>query len=178
MTLSFSLQRLTTWELVLCRAANRVSQRRAGWLLFATISRLGDGLFWYVLLGLLPIIYGPGEMRAMLHLFGVGVVSVALYKGIKVKTSRPRPYQIETRIRRGIVALDQYSFPSGHTLHAVAFSIVALTYHPGLDWVIIPFTTLVALSRVVLGLHYPSDVLVGAGLGASIAFATLEIMLC
>jgi len=58
----------------------------------------------------------------------------------------------------------------------VAVSTVALTYHPGLDWLIVPFTTLVALSRVVLGLHYPSDVLAGAGLGASIALATLEVL--
>lgn len=176
MSLSLSLHRITTWELVLCRLANRVSQRRVGWWLFATISRLGDGIFWYGLLGLLPIIYGAGELRAILHLFGVGLLSTALYKGIKSKTTRPRPYQVEARIRRGTVPLDQYSFPSGHTLHAVAFSMVALAYHPGLDWLIVPFTTLVALSRVVLGLHYPSDVLVGAALGASIALFTLELL--
>ncbi|HET7766673.1 MAG TPA: phosphatase PAP2 family protein, partial [Burkholderiales bacterium] len=64
-------------------------------------------------------------------------------------------------------------FPSGHTLHAVAFSMVAISFYPALAWLLVPFTLLVASSRVVLGLHYPSDVLAGAALGAIIALASL-----
>jgi undecaprenyl-diphosphatase len=65
--------------------------------------------------------------------------------------------------------LDKFSFPSGHTLHAVVFGVVALNYYPQLAFIILPFTTLVGLSRVVLGLHYPSDVLAGALIGSLIA---------
>ena len=62
-----------------------------------------------------------------------------------------------------------------NTLHAVAFSIVAIAFYPVLAWLLVPFTLLVAASRVVLGLHYPSDVLAGAALGALIARGALAL---
>jgi len=69
-----------------------------------------------------------------------------------------------------VAPLDEFSFPSGHTLHAVTFTIIALAYAPLLAPLLLPFALLVAASRVVLGLHYPSDVLaatlIGCGLGA------------
>jgi undecaprenyl-diphosphatase len=74
------------------------------------------------------------------------------------------------------VPLDHFSFPSGHTLHAMAFSLVALFYYPHLAWLLLPFTLLVALSRVVLGLHYPSDVMAGAALGVLIAEASFLLV--
>jgi len=61
-------------------------------------------------------------------------------------------------------------------LHAVVFSMVALSYYPQLAFVLVPFTVMVALSRVVLGLHYPSDVLAGALIGASIAALSFLIV--
>jgi len=49
------------------------------------------------------------------------------------------------------------------------FSIIAISYYPQLSVILLPFTIMVALSRVVLGLHYPSDVLAGALIGSAIA---------
>jgi undecaprenyl-diphosphatase len=57
----------------------------------------------------------------------------------------------------------------------VAFSVVAIAFYPVLAWLLIPFTLLVAISRVVLGLHYPSDVLAGAALGALVSAAFLNL---
>ena len=90
-----------------------------------------------------------------------------LYKLLKRGTARPRPCMTAGSGLRALVpALDTHSFPSGHTLHAVAFTLVLVPHYPPLAWALVPFTLLVALSRVVLGLHYPSDVLAGAALGA------------
>jgi undecaprenyl-diphosphatase len=98
-----------------------------------------------------------------------GLTGTLLYKWLKGKTLRPRPYEVRQEITLAGSPLDKFSFPSGHTLHAVIFSMVALHYFPQLAFVLMSFTVLVALSRVVLGLHYPSDVIAGALIGAILA---------
>ncbi len=163
------LQREGRW----CRHANALG-RVNGWrAYFATVSRLGDGVFWYGLMGAMVLFDGLQGLRASTHLAAVGVVSLLLYKGLKRWTRRPRPFATDRHIRAWIAPLDEFSFPSGHTLHAVAFSIVALAYYPALAWLLIPFTASVALSRVVLGLHYPSDVLAATGIGSVLAIGSL-----
>ena len=72
-----------------------------------------------------------------------------------------------------IAPLDEFSFPSGHTLHAVSFTLIALAYVPMLAPLLVPFTLLVALSRIVLGLHYPSDVLAATVIGSLLGAISL-----
>ena len=90
-------------------------------------------------------------------------------------TKRPRPCAADGRIRAWIAPLDEFSFPSGHTLHAVSFTVVALAHYPVLAWLLLPFTASVAISRVVLGLHYPSDVLAATTIGVALASLSLWI---
>jgi undecaprenyl-diphosphatase len=61
-------------------------------------------------------------------------------------------------------------------LHAVAFTLVALAHYRMLAWLLIPFTASVAVSRVVLGLHYPSDVLAATAIGSALAAASLWLV--
>jgi undecaprenyl-diphosphatase len=140
---------------------------------FAAVSRLGDGVFWYALMAGLAVLGGAAGRAAALHLAVIGLVSLALYKALKRWTRRPRPCAADLRIRAWVAPLDEFSFPSGHTLHAVAFTIVALAYVPTLAWLLIPFAASVAASRVVLGLHYPSDVLAATGIGSALALGSL-----
>jgi undecaprenyl-diphosphatase len=138
-------------------------------LVFRVVSRLGDGIFWYSLMLAMLATGGATAFGPFARMAGTGLACTLIYKWLKSKTSRPRPFAVENAVRAGADPLDPFSFPSGHTLHAVAFSMVAIAYYPMLAWLLVPFTVLVAASRVVLGLHYPSDVLAGAALGALIA---------
>lgn len=165
-------RRMDNRELRLCEWLNRGCRPRTVRKFFAVVSRLGDGVFWYVLIALLPLLFGRNALTASLHMMLVGLIGLGLYKYLKSRLVRERPYIARGSITLGTAPLDKYSFPSGHTLHAVSFTLIALAYYPQLAWLLIPFASFVALSRVVLGLHYPSDVAAGATLGALLAYTS------
>ena len=168
-------RRLATREHGWCLAANRWGARGAVRAYFRMISRLGDGAFWYALMAALVLLDGWRGLAASAHLAATGVVALILYRKLKRWTRRPRPCAADGRIRAWIAPLDEFSFPSGHTLHAVSFTVVALAHYPVLAWLLLPFTASVAISRVVLGLHYPSDVLAATGIGCALASLSLWI---
>jgi undecaprenyl-diphosphatase len=166
------LQRMNETEVGVCLAWNSWTRYRPVLILFKTVSRLGNGVFWYSLIGLLAFTQGSTGRQAAVHMLIIGALSLGLYKLLKHQTVRDRPCDFESAIRPGAPVLDHYSFPSGHTLHAVGFTLIALVYFPSLSVVLVPFTLLTAASRIVLGLHYPSDVLVGALLGGVISMGS------
>lgn len=166
------LNRMHQLDTNMCIAVNHTSQYKAIRHFFRAISRLGDGVFWYTLMILILLTQGSEALMPVIHMAVAGLIGTFVYKWLKGKTLRPRPYQVRQDIRLTGKALDKFSFPSGHTLHAVVFTWVALTYYPQLAVLLILFTVLVGLSRVVLGLHYPSDVIAGALLGTFIAEAS------
>lgn len=159
-----------------CLSANRWGARKVVRLYFKAVSRLGDGAFWYALMAALVFADGWQGLDAAANMAVVGGVSTMLYRRLKRWTRRPRPFASDARIRPWIAPLDEYSFPSGHTLHAVGFSVVACAFYPMLAWLLLPFTASVAASRVVLGMHYPSDVAAATGIGALLGGATLWLL--
>lgn len=169
-------ERLSAGESGWCLRVNRLCAHRGACAGFALVSRLGDGMFWYGLMMAMIAFDGMAGVRASLHLAATGAVTLLLYKLLKRWTRRPRPFASDLRIRAWVAPLDEFSFPSGHTLHAVAFTLVALAHYPTLAWLLIPFTASVAASRVVLGLHYPSDVLAATGIGSAIAAISLWLV--
>lgn len=158
-----------------CRFWNRMSGRpRWGWV-FRAASRLGDGILWYVLMAVLAIGGGALGFATALRMAATGLVCTGLYKAIKETIRRPRPFVALDGIDAGLPPLDRFSFPSGHTMHACAFTVIACDAFPPLALALVPFTVLVALSRLVLGLHYASDVAVGAFLGTALATVSLGV---
>jgi undecaprenyl-diphosphatase len=165
--------RLSDAELSLCTTINGLCRIRGVGAFFAAVSRLGDGVFWYTCMALLPMLYGRHGVATSLRMLAVAAAGVTLYRIIKTCTARPRPCSASDAISLGAAPLDRYSFPSGHTLHAVAFTMVACSHHPLLLVVLAPFAVLVAMSRIILGLHYPTDVASGAVIGMLVALPAL-----
>jgi|SRR5689334_14284258 len=160
-----AFKRVADCDLALCGALNTISRRARVRRFFVLVSRLGDGPFWYIWMLLLPLLYGSNGMASSLLMLKLGVLNYVIYKIIKQSTGRARPCAVAAGIEVGAAPLDQYSFPSGHTMHAVAFSIAAVSHHGELAILLVPFAALVALSRMILGLHYPTDVIAGAAIG-------------
>jgi undecaprenyl-diphosphatase len=170
-----TLARLQHWDTLLCIRANRGARLRPVALFLQAISWLGNGVFWYALMLALLLADPSGAALPVLHMGFVGAVCTCSYKMLKRTTVRFRPFEVNPLVTARAAVLDRFSFPSGHTLHAIAFTLVACAYYPGLWTLLVPFTALTAVSRVALGLHYPSDVIAGGALGALIAGCSFAI---
>lgn len=155
-------------EFALCQSVNRSLRFRPVLGYFQLVSRLGDGWFWYALILALPMLRPADGLPVALLMAGCGLVCTLAYKYLKSRLVRERPFISFPAIHCGTPPLDRYSFPSGHTLHAVCFTTILGVMAPALLLPLLPFTLSVAASRVVLGLHYPSDVLAGAVLGGTL----------
>ena len=155
-------------ERPLCALANMLASIPAIHRFFVLISKLGDGHAWvtlFVAIGLTTP--QAGNLPAVL--IGACGFNLVLYKLIKGQTLRNRPCTTWEAINPATPPLDHYSFPSGHTLHAVSITLIILPVLPLLGLLLVPLTICIMLSRVILGLHYPSDVLIGVAIGWFVA---------
>ena len=158
-----------------CQKVNRLSQREWIRRFFSVISRLGDGYGWAIVGAAMVAIQGRPALGLVVQIIATSLAGILVYKLLKNRLVRERPYINHGNILCGAAPLDRYSFPSGHTLHAVNIATMIGHFEPMLLPVVVPFALLVAASRVILGLHYPSDVIVGAAIGASLATTSIAL---
>jgi undecaprenyl-diphosphatase len=165
------LQQLATAELLLCCGAAQAVGNKALLLLLRGVSRLGD---WplSVIVGLALLrVHG---LRTLAAWTIVSVIGVIIQKQIKTQYGRPRPCERPQGPPQRAPIPDHGSFPSGHTLHAVMAAIVTAFLLPAAAPFFLLIALLISISRVVLGVHYPSDVVAGAALGG--IFASLLLI--
>ena len=162
-------------EIGICLRINGLSRRGFVRRFFSAVSRLGDYPAWVAVGIVVAVLQGADAMPFVVQASVTAAAGIAVYKLLKNKLVRERPYIANGSIVLGEVPLDRYSFPSGHTLHAVSLTILYGSYEPMLLWLLVPYALLVAASRIILGLHYPSDVIAGAALGATLAALSLAV---
>ncbi len=168
--------RIDQWEYAFCQQINRGLRFRPVHGYFAVVSRLGDGYFWYALILVLPLLRPQAGVAQAISMALTGLCCTLTYKLLKHTLVRERPFISFPTIHCGTPPLDRYSFPSGHTLHAVCFSVMLFLLEPAIALATVPFTLSVAASRVVLGLHYPSDVAAGALIGTTIGLLSVLLV--
>ncbi len=144
------------------------------WMMAAT--RLGDGWAWAALLCILLATGSRGRPLLVAEVATVTAVN-ALQVALKRSFRRARPCRDPARARPLVLPPDAFSFPSGHTMNAFAFAVLVLPESQALAPLITAYAASVGASRVVLGLHHPSDIGAGALLGALVAAAVRRILL-
>ena len=142
------------------------------WVRFYAMAatRAGDGWLWYAI-GLAILLFGGSERFAVLSAAGISaLLSVLLFQWLKRFTGRRRPCEIEPHRWATLLPPDQFSFPSGHTMTAFAVAVSLALSYPSVTIGLLFCAFSIAASRILLGMHFLSDVLAGALIGALIGF--------
>jgi undecaprenyl-diphosphatase len=143
------------------------------WMIAAT--RMGDGWLWYAVGIILLLWGGPQRFSAVGAAGSAAVAGILVFKAMKHLSQRPRPCQLEPHCWSKILPPDKFSFPSGHTMTAFSIALVLSYYYPSLEATFFFLALSIAFSRIVLGMHFLSDVLAGMVLGVALGCAAITI---
>lgn len=115
--------------------------------------------------------------NAVLHTMAIkAMISITISTGIgkilKVSVTRLRPFIKIPNLNIKKIDIDKYSFPSGHTTAAFSLAVIITLYFPMFGFIAIPLASCVGISRMYLGVHYPTDVIMGVFIGSTCSFLT------
>ena len=164
------LARLHQWDaLILNRVFQGVRYRQKLTHVMATVSRTGDGPLYAVTAMAVWLAEIPRADAFCLTLILAFAIERPIYYLLKNSFKRNRPEQVVPGVIAVVVPADQFSFPSGHTSAAFCFATIAGVLFTGSLNPLFIWATAVGVSRVVLAVHFPCDVLAGAMVGSAIA---------
>ena len=144
------------------------------WMICAT--RGGDGWLWYAMAAALFLFDGRESLKALAAAGLASGAGIALFLWLKRFTGRRRPCAFEPHCWTTLLPPDQFSFPSGHTITAFAVVVPFIAFYPSLAAGLLFCALSVAGSRILLGMHFLSDVFAGGLIGASLGYAALAIL--
>jgi undecaprenyl-diphosphatase len=104
------------------------------------------------------------------------VLGLMLFLILKRLIGRERPCSINPICWARLIPPDRFSFPSGHSITAFAITVPLSMFYPAYMVGLLFCALSVAMSRVVLGLHFLSDVVAGSLMGAGIGYVTYSLM--
>ena len=144
------------------------------WMLLAT--RGGDGWLWYLLGAAVLLLGGDARFAAVGAAALASVAGVAVFLSLKKAAARRRPGAFEPHCWATLLPPDQFSFPSGHTITAFAVAVSLGHFYPDLIPGLYFCALSVAASRILLGMHFLSDVVAGAAIGTLLARVAIHIV--
>jgi undecaprenyl-diphosphatase len=143
------------------------------WMMAAT--RGGDGWLWYAMGVMVAIFGGVQRVPALLAAASAVGVGIALFLRLKRFCGRKRPCAIEPHCWATLLPPDQFSFPSGHTITAFAVAVSLGHFYPDAYAGLFFCAASVAASRVLLGMHFLTDVIAGAMIGSGLGVMSFEL---
>jgi undecaprenyl-diphosphatase len=141
------------------------------WMTFAT--RGGDGWLWYAMSLAILIFGGPERYAALLSAAMAAGAGTLLFLALKRKAKRQRPCAFAEHCWAKLLPPDQFSFPSGHSINAFSFAVAFSLYYPSWTIGLLFCAFSIAVSRIILGMHFLSDIVVGAGVGTMLAYTSV-----
>jgi undecaprenyl-diphosphatase len=139
---------------------------------FSIITNVNNWFIAYVIL--LFISFLKGGLKGKIAVLGVILLIIftdqVSYKILKEIVQRPRPCMALTNVITPLGCNGTWSFPSNHAVNNFAAATFYYILFPRLKWALFITAALVSISRVYLGLHYPSDILGGAVIGTAFGY--------
>jgi undecaprenyl-diphosphatase len=160
----------------LMRRVNR--WRPPSWLRwwFIAATRAGDGWLWIVCGMLLLCRFDRMEQIAFLAAAAAASLGILVFWSVKKLVGRSRPCSFEPNCWFSIAPPDRFSFPSGHTITAFAVTVPIGLSFPSTVGPLLFLACNVALSRIILGMHFLSDVVAGALIGTTLGYGSYLLL--
>ncbi|MCW5977176.1 MAG: phosphatase PAP2 family protein [Bryobacteraceae bacterium] len=143
------------------------------WMICAT--RGGDGWLWYAMAAAILLFGGTNRFAAAGAAGLASGLGIVVFLWLKRLTGRRRPCYLEPHCWAKLLPPDQFSFPSGHSITAFAVATSLSLFYPSLMAGLLFCAVSVAISRILLGMHFLSDVVVGCLLGASLGYWSFTV---
>ena len=150
---------------------------RAGFLtpVMQVITALGNGGAFWIVLTVLLLLFKKTRRAGLCCALALVLDLLAVNIALKPIVARVRPYDVVQNIRVITSLPGDHSFPSGHTWSAVTGAWVATAANRKFGWVAIPLAAALAFSRLYLYVHFPSDILMGALIGAALGILAVVL---
>ena len=163
------MNKIQRWDVQVCRVCLLHPYREPQARISRLVSRTGDGPL-YLLLAMLLWWQGGAERELARQVLLAFAVELPLYLALKNSLKRQRPIGLPVFITPS----DRYSLPSGHTAAAFLMATILACGFPSWTSLLFGWAALVGASRLLLGVHYLSDLVAGAALGSCCALLAIS----
>jgi undecaprenyl-diphosphatase len=164
-------------DLQLMRRLHRWRAPRPIRILMLMMTRLGNGWLWYSL-GIFVLV-GGGQNRYRAFFAGAlsALTAILIFQRVKPLSHRRRPCEIEPHCWAAISPPDRFSFPSGHAMTSFAIAIAVGSFYPQCQPCLLAVAAMIAVSRIIVGMHFLTDIIAGALIGALIGYLSVWLFL-